>query len=75
MKIADSILFFMAIGLFLIGINQAMVLGFANSYWIFMVSLTLLFLYSYRKGRNSKTTKKPLKKNLRSSSNKKRNLI
>lgn len=72
MKIADSILFFTAIGLFLIGINQAMILGFANAYWIFMISLTLLFLYSYRKGRVAKLSKKPLKEDQRSTTIKKK---
>lgn len=34
-----------AAGLFIIGVHQLMVVGFAFSYWIFMLCFSLLFLY------------------------------
>ena len=50
MKLFDVILFVTTICLFIIGIDQAIVLGLSESYWIFMFSLMPLFLYGYRKG-------------------------
>jgi hypothetical protein len=49
MKKLDAILFFLAMAIFVIGIYEAMVIGLSESYWIFMLSLSLLFLYGYRK--------------------------
>ncbi|SNS92330.1 hypothetical protein SAMN05421640_1643 [Ekhidna lutea] len=70
MKLFDRILFALIICTFVIGIDQAIVIGLTESYWIFMFSLALLFLYGYRKGQrqarekegNKKTSKKPMKK-------------
>jgi Mg2+/citrate symporter len=50
--LADSIFFFLAMGLFVIGIYESMVTGISDSYWIFMISLSLLFLYGYRKNQH-----------------------
>lgn len=68
MKLADIILFVLAFSFFVIGIHQAIVVGIAESYWIFMFSLMPLFLYGYRKnkkenGDNLKSSKsgKPTK--------------
>lgn len=52
MKLLDIILFVLAICFFVVGIDQAIVVGIAESYWIFMFSLLALFLYGYRKGKN-----------------------
>ena len=52
MKLVDVIIFVLAFCFLIIGIHQAMVVGMAEAYWIFMFSLMLLFLYSYRKGKN-----------------------
>ena len=70
MKLFDIILFVLTIVTFIIGIDQAIVVGIAESYWIFMFSLALLFLYGYRKGQRQarekeeakKTPRKPMKK-------------
>ena len=51
MKLIDVILFVGAFCLFVIGIHQAIVVGIAESYWIFMFSLLPLFLYGYRKNK------------------------
>lgn len=50
MKLFDVVLFVLIFCTFIIGIDQALVVGIAESYWIFMLSLMLLFLYGYRKG-------------------------
>ena len=50
MKLFDIILFVLVFVTFVVGIDQAIVVGFSESYWIFMFSLALLFLYGYRKG-------------------------
>jgi len=68
MKLLDVILFVTTVCLFIIGIDQAIVLGLSESYWIFMFSLLPLFLYGYRKGqalekeKQLKKTKKRKKK-------------
>ena len=51
MKLADTLLFVFAFVCLIIGIHQAMVVGFMESYWIFMFSLLALFLYGYRKNK------------------------
>ena len=61
MKLTDVILFVSAFCLFVIGIDQAIVVGIAESYWIFMFSLLPLFLYGYRK--NKLSNKKPERQN------------
>lgn len=57
MKTADIVLFTLALGFFVIGIHQSMVLGIAEAYWIFMLSLSLLFLYGYRKNKGDQDDK------------------
>lgn len=49
MKLFDVIIFSLAVGLFIIGVHQTMVLGISYSYWIFMFMISLLFLYRLRK--------------------------
>jgi len=39
----------LAFALFVIGIHQALTVGFEYSYWIFMLSISLLLLHSYKK--------------------------
>ncbi len=55
MKLTDTILFVLAFVFFVIGIHQAIVVGMAESYWIFMFSLMPLFLYGYRKNKKKET--------------------
>ena len=61
MKLFDIILFVLVFCTFIIGIDQAIVVGFAESYWIFMFSVALLFLYGYRKGQRQAREKEALK--------------
>jgi len=55
MKLFDILLFVAAFCFFVIGIHQAIVVGVAESYWIFMFSLMPLFLYGYRKNKKENT--------------------
>lgn len=57
MKLIDILLFVLAFTFFVIGIHQAIVVGIAESYWIFMFSLMPLFLYGYRKNKKENETK------------------
>jgi len=54
MKIIDTALFSLAILFMMIGIHQSMMVGFAPSYWIFMLALGFLMWYQIRK-KNRKT--------------------
>ncbi len=49
MKLFDTILFSFAVLCMLIGIHQAMMVGFAASYWLFMLALGALLWYQTRK--------------------------
>lgn len=51
MKGAESILFFLAMGLFVIGTHQALIYSISHAYGIFALSLALLFTHAYLKGR------------------------
>ncbi|MEP0937773.1 MAG: hypothetical protein ABJH00_09540 [Cyclobacteriaceae bacterium] len=55
MKLLDILLFTLAIAFFVIGIYESMVLGIAQAYSIFMVSIVLLFIYGYRKNKKGKS--------------------
>jgi hypothetical protein len=39
----------LSVGFLIIGIHQTMTFGLAYAYWIFMLSVSLLLLYKYRK--------------------------
>ncbi|HBH25310.1 MAG TPA: hypothetical protein DDY13_18065 [Cytophagales bacterium] len=41
----------MALGLSIVGVHQSLLYGFQNSYWIFMFSLSLVFLYGFLKNK------------------------
>jgi hypothetical protein len=49
MKPFDTFLFCFAILFMLIGIHQAMMNGYANSYWLFMLASGSLLWYQIRK--------------------------
>ncbi|MBC6410181.1 MAG: hypothetical protein GDA42_06945 [Ekhidna sp.] len=68
MKLFDVTLFVVAFSFFVMGIHQAIVVGISESYWIFMFSLMLLFLYGYRK----KISQEQQKKNVRGAQKRKR---
>ncbi len=72
MKKLDSILFFLALGLFPIGIHQSIVLGISQAYWIFMLCLALLFLYGYRKNQGENPMPKDDKGKRKNKSNKRK---
>lgn len=56
MKFFDTVLSSVIIVLLIIGIHQIMVAGFAQSYWIFMVMMMLIFVYQIRKNNKLKST-------------------
>lgn len=66
MKLLDVIILVLGFVAFIIGIHQSMLYGIAASYWIFMFSLFLLFLYTYRRGKAQRSStavnQKPAKK-------------
>jgi uncharacterized membrane protein len=49
MKLIDIILFSLCVGFFIIGVHQTMVVGVFKAYWLFMLSVSLLLIYSARK--------------------------
>ena len=49
MKLLDTILFSLAVALFIIGVHQTFTVGLLESYWIFMICIGLLFTYKLRK--------------------------
>lgn len=49
--ISDTIIFTLSVVAFIIGVHQTMTFGIAQSYFIFMISIGLLFLYRYRKAK------------------------
>ena len=58
MNIFQSVLFFLSLGLLIIGTHQTITVGFYESYWLFMLSLVLLFIYGMmKKGNNTKNKK------------------
>jgi len=54
----NFILLALAFALFVIGIHQSITVGFGFSYWIFMLSVCLLLLHRYQRGKNSNTSGK-----------------
>ena len=75
MKLTDIVLFVLAFCLLVIGIHQAIVVGIAASYWIFMFSLMLLFLYGYRKNKRKEQESKrgPASKKVKTPTRRKKN--
>ena len=51
-----------AVGFFIIGVHQTITLGFEISYWIFMLSLSLLFLFRLVNSKQADKEKKAVKK-------------
>ncbi|MAZ41602.1 MAG: hypothetical protein CMB93_02325 [Flammeovirgaceae bacterium] len=63
----NAIIFYSAIGFFLIGLYEALFLGIENSYGVFMFSIALLFLYHFRKNMSEKNSKEIRKKKVKKS--------
>jgi len=51
MKLPDIILLSLAVGFLIIGIHQIMVVGFAQAYWVIMLSLVLFFVLNFRRNK------------------------
>ncbi len=64
MSIFQSIIFFISLSLLIIGAHQTFTVGLYESYWLFMLSLALLFLYSIlKKNKEKEEEEKKTKKN------------
>jgi hypothetical protein len=61
MKLAESILLSLSVAFFIIGVHQTFVLGIVQSYWLFMLSVSMLLLLKLTKG---KATTEPDKSDL-----------
>ncbi len=65
MKLGETILFSLAIVFFIIGVHQTFLVGIIESYWLFMLTVTMLLLYKIKKGKQppinpkSTATKQP----------------
>lgn len=44
-----------AVGFFVVGVHQLMVLGWQQAYWVFMLTVGLLFWYKLRKDKEDKS--------------------
>ena len=53
MKLIDVLLLGVAFLFLIIGVDQAIVLGFSHAYWAFMLALISFFGFNYRKGRRA----------------------
>ncbi len=62
MKLIDAVSLMFSLGFMVIGVDQSIRFGFASSYWIFMLSLGLIFFYGYRKGQKKEVEKAEVKK-------------
>ena len=49
LALVETIIFTLAIGCFLMGVSQIILVGFAGSYWLFMLTFILLMIYQRRK--------------------------
>lgn len=47
-NLGDTIIFSLTVVTFIIGVHQTMTYGIGNAYFVFMLSMGLLFLYKYR---------------------------
>lgn len=70
-NLGDTILFSLAVVFFIIGVHQTMNFGIAASYFIFMLSLGMLFLYRYR-GAKRKASENEAEQNAKKPKGKKR---
>lgn len=51
MKLIDTLLLTLSAGFFLIGLHQLYMVGFAHSYFLFMMMLACFLAFTYRKGK------------------------
>jgi hypothetical protein len=57
MKLSETILFSLAVAFLIIGVHQTFTVGILQSYWIFMLSITLLLIFKFL--RNKSVAKQP----------------
>lgn len=51
LTLPDILILGLTLVFIIIGVDQSMAYGFNNSYWAFMLSLTLFFVYNLRKNK------------------------
>lgn len=56
-KLSTTLIFSATVALFIIAVHQTITLGFSYSYWIFMLTISLLFLYQLMKGKDRSSNK------------------
>ena len=61
MSLWDTIILSICVVTLIIGVHQTFVLGFEYSYWIFMLTISLLLLFRYRKLGKQTPTSHPKK--------------
>lgn len=49
--IFEVVVFSLSIVLLIVGVHQTITIGFASAYWIFMLMITFLLLYTFLKGK------------------------
>jgi hypothetical protein len=59
MRLSDFLIFALCIGFFILALYETYTLGFRQSYWLFMMSVGLLFLYQLRKLKMPKESAEP----------------
>ena len=48
MSLTNTLIIAFAIVFLIIGLHQSLLIGIQDSYWIFMLCISMLFLYKYR---------------------------
>jgi hypothetical protein len=49
MRLAETLFLSLSVAFFIIGVHQTFVLGLIHSYWLFMLSVSMLLLYKMKK--------------------------
>jgi hypothetical protein len=49
MRLTDIIFFSLSVVFFIIGVHQTFILGLLQSYWLFMLSVSMLLLYKLKR--------------------------
>jgi hypothetical protein len=59
MKFSEAILLSLSVAFFIIAVHQTFVLGIAQSYWLFMLSVTMLLLNKLAKKKQDEKSTQP----------------
>ena len=51
MKLVDTLILSLTVAIFVIAVHQTITVGLMYSYWIFMISIILLLILKFRKGK------------------------